>query len=216
MVNIETKITITGQASEEDFQEIFDLNDFYRNDYLSYEIDGLDFKIQTAPYNPLEYDDRIKFLNFLGNYNIGVDSLENKDGEEISHEDIDDIESFLDKNDYFYVRVRGYSHGGLSLSIESRANAQHYDAWDSGTAGYLAIKKSDLRDLREVKKLTPKILKEEEEFFSSLVKELENYLEGNQYEAIIQGDGIYESQSIEYPEDAFKFFADFYNQNKAA
>lgn len=159
---------------------------------LSFEVGGLDIRVSIVDECPLYLSDYSpKFLNLLKNYEIGTRELESKEGEEVWVSDIceslEEVEKWLEDNGYFFQRVDGYEHSGLTLSL---AGEGFYCRWDSGVAGYLVMKKSALRKARGAKRLSKKILEQEISFYRSLIDELNDWLNGSIYELCINGDYI--------------------------
>ena len=159
---------------------------------LCFEVGGLDIRVSIVDEYPLYLSDcNPKFLNLLKSYEIGTRELESKEGEEVWVSDIceslEEVEKWLDDNGYFFQRVDGYEHSGLTLSL---AGEGFYCRWDSGVAGYLVMKKSELREMRGAKRLSKKMLEQEISFYRSLINELNDWLNGSIYELCINGDYI--------------------------
>lgn len=159
---------------------------------LCFEVGGLDIRVSIVDECPLYVSDcNPQFLNLLKHYEFGTRELESKEGEGVWVSDIceslEEVEKWLEDNGYFYQRIDGYEHGGLSLSL---AGEGFYCSWDSGVAGYLVMKKSELREARGVKRLSKKMLEQEISFYRSLINELNYWLDGSIYELSINGDYI--------------------------
>ncbi|WP_141071128.1 hypothetical protein [Campylobacter fetus] len=131
--------------------------------------------------NPLvDWDCMPHFLNLSKKYDLGDSHIDSKSGETFyipdDFDSPDDIEAFLDKNDYVYFRVYATVHGGITLC------PAYLDRFDSGTFGFLYISKQELREWGCVKKLSKKIISETEQLFEEFAKNtLENYLNGDVY-----------------------------------
>lgn len=165
---------------------------------LSFVVGGLDILVRIVDECPLYFSDaNPKFLNLLKRYEIGTRELESKEGEEVWVSDIceslEEVEKWLEDNDYFYQRVNGYGHSGLTLSL---AGEGFYCSWDSGVAGYLVMKKSELRKNLGAKRLSKKMLEREKNFYRGIIKELNDWLDGSIYELFINGDYIDTMYSI--------------------
>lgn len=165
---------------------------------LSVEIDGVEVRVSQHWECPLDCSDYYPiFLNLLKGYNFGVRELESKDGEiyEIREicDSLEEVGQWLEANGYFYKRVNGYEHGGLSLSLDGEG---YYCKWDSGCAGYLVMRKSELRETRGVKRITKRVIESELRLYSGLIDELNAWLEGSIFECEIDGDYIETSFSV--------------------
>lgn len=148
--------------------------------------------------NPLKNLD-IRFLSTSKKYftDEQYKSIEDKEGEIFyipdDFADCDDIEDFLTKNDYLYIKVWCYDHGGLSLSRGC------FCQWDSYPFGFLYLHKSQVRQIFGVKNLTKKVLAQAEAYFESVLKDFDYYVKGEQYNVQIFNspnlddivDGIY-------------------------
>ncbi len=77
------------------------------------------------------------------------------------------------------------------------------------------MKKSDLREFRNVKKLTDKVLQKEFAYWNSLLGSFTNYINGSQYEANIEGNGFYESYFANSLEELCEFILPFLNKQVA-
>ena len=165
---------------------------------LSVEIDGVEVRISQQWECPLDCSDYYPtFLNLLKDYEFGTRELESKDGEILEIIDIcdslEEVEQWLEANGYFYKRVNGYAHSGLSLSLDGEG---YYCKWDSGCAGYLVMRKSELREARGVKRITKRVIESELRLYSGLIYELNAWLEGSIFECEIDGDYIETSFSV--------------------
>lgn len=159
---------------------------------LCFEVEGLDISIRIVDESPLYASEgNPQFLNLLKGYEIGTRELESKEGEEVWVSDIceslEEVEQWLKDNNYYYQRVNGYEHSGLTLSL---AGEGYYCRWDSGVAGYLVMKRSELRAARGVKRLSKKTLEQEKNFYRGLISELNDWLNGSIYELCINDEYI--------------------------
>lgn len=106
-------------------------------------------------------------------------SIDNKEGETFwvpdDFADCDEIEDFLARNDYIYIKVYCYDHGGLSLSRGSVCS------WDSYPFGYLYLDKRQVREIFQVKRLSKKTLERAEKLLDGVLKEFDDYINGAQY-----------------------------------
>ncbi|EOX1264022.1 hypothetical protein ACPDI4_000525 [Campylobacter upsaliensis] len=216
---IYTTTHIDGQVTSKELEKyIINEKGFYYNDcYANFEINDLNINIRVSDFNPLTDQDEVPtFLSCLKNYTLGTKTLPNKDGKEIDviYEcDYNyEVEAWLERNGYFYKKVYGYSHGGLSLALEGYASEQFSCPFDSGVAGYLVMRKEELRRIRGVKRLTPKVLESEIKLYKDLIDSLNNYLDGTQLEARIEGNGIYDSCFVNSLEEICDFITPIINQ----
>lgn len=84
------------------------------------------------------------------------------------------------KKDYKAViiyAVRGYDHGGLSISLSN--NYPFNDIWDSGQLGFIVVLKEDI--IKEYGKYNKANLKKADAVLKSEFETYKNYLEGNVY-----------------------------------
>lgn len=102
-----------------------------------------------------------------------------KDDEGFSNDDfssLDEIESFLDRNDYIWLRVCAYIHGGISLSEGLSC------PWDSGVFGYIYVSKEEARRKTLKKRLTKNAKEEILNEMRMVMTELDHWLNGECYE----------------------------------
>lgn len=86
-----------------------------------------------------------------------------------------EIEIFLEKNDYVYVRVCAYVHSGISLSESLSC------PWDSGVFGYLYFSKADIRKELGKKRLSSKEVEDYKQTIRSMIPTLDQWLNGEVY-----------------------------------
>lgn len=186
----------------------------------SFECQGLIYDISYEEFMdcPLEYSE-ITFLNILRRYSFGTKEIESKKGDvRIVPKDFDstdEIEEFLEHNDYFYAPVFAYIHGSIALSLN--CDGQFSDRFDSGVAGFLCVRKDKLREMRGSKRLTKKIFDEELKFWKALIKETNYWLNGDIYNVQVETkEGEFVDSFVSYGlHDLSKNMEEFM-ENKAA
>ncbi|TNH33868.1 hypothetical protein [Campylobacter helveticus] len=194
--------------------------DFCWSNYANFTLNGYEFTLSRSDYNPLEDDSYApKLLSFSKKYTYGVKELRNKEGELINIidecNDLDEVESWLEKNDYVYAPFEKYEHGLIAFRLLTDKYSNLTCRFDSCIGGYLVMKKSDLREFRNVKKLTDKVLQKEFAYWNSLLGSFTNYINGSQYEADIEGNGFYESYFANSLEELCEFILPFLNKQVA-
>lgn len=206
MMNIAEKVVVGKETVIVHNVELKDLlNDTYSYLGLNLLVNGKELKIQFNEFaeNPLEWDYNPNFLSLLRRSSIGTKKIYSKDGEEFTvPNDFDGpekIESFLEKNGYFFKKVYGYSHGGLSLALEGYCPANFSCPFDSGVAGYLLKTKSEIREWYGVKRISSKIEERIIKNWLPIIEYTNYWLNGEVYLVEIDGDtyDIYGSSNLE-------------------
>ena len=87
--------------------------------------------------------------------------------------DMEDAASGKYKKDYHVLRLNAYIHSGVALSLGREG--QFSDPWDSGQIGFVFVKRR--QGFRNIRKAA-----------ESLVEEWNDYLSGNVYGFVIEGE----------------------------
>lgn len=205
--------------------QVEDFKDYEENQS---QLIGLKFECQDLVYdvNYSEFLDcpldglEIIFLNTLKRYSFGTKEIETKEGDVRSipkdFDSIEEIESFLHQNGYFYAPVYAYIHGGIALSLSN--SYQFSDRFDSGFAGFLCVRKDKLREIHSVKRLSKKILDKEFELWKALIEETNYWLNGDIYSVQVETkEGEFVDCFTSYGlYDLSKNMEKFMERNKAA
>ncbi|EAL2460403.1 hypothetical protein YZ31_07175 [Campylobacter lari] len=134
-------------------------------------------------YNPFEYDYAPNFFNLLRNYNVGSKFLDDYTFRDF--ENLDEIENYLDKKDYIWIKVGATIHSGVHLYPYEKKPADPWNGFDSGIAGYLYYKKETVREMFGVKRISSKLIDKVFENMRDFVNDLEAYIEGEVYDLFI-------------------------------
>lgn len=101
----------------------------------------------------------------------------------------DELDEMLKSNDYIAYPVMAYVHSGVALHLGS-TNAYPFNCpWDAGVSGYAMVKKSDVREWWNVKRITKRVISEVEDWMSGYLEDFQNYLNGYAYTIAIECDG---------------------------
>lgn len=217
MIIIEKTIKIQGQVNVEELKNfLINEQEFYNTCYIEFKLGNLDFQVRVSDFNPLtDCDYSPTFLSFLKNYTVGTKELSDKNGNIVNVveqcNNSKEVETWLKKNGYFFHKVLGYEHGGLSLALDGFLTPQFTCPFDSGEAGFLVMQKSLLREARAVKRLNAKILNDELYSYKTLIEELNHYLNGTKLNLIIEGNETYESFDAYSIEELCKLMLPFIN-----
>ena len=139
--------------------------------------------------SPRNWDNLGTMAFFHRRYNVG-DELEFYSPEELS--------DFLADEDPIALAVRGYDHGGLTISAGNSLGLFRYpynDSWDSGLLGYIYVTKERVRRDYGWKNLTKERIAKIESYLRSEVDIYDLYLQGRVYGYIATCDSCGEEDS---------------------
>ncbi|EAH8152659.1 hypothetical protein O8I42_01635 [Campylobacter lari] len=136
-------------------------------------------------YDPFEDDYAPNFFNLLRNYNVGSNFLDGYTSRDF--ESPEDIENYLDKKDYIWIKIGATIHSGVHLYPYSKKPADSWNGFDSGIAGYLYYKKETVREMFGVKRISSKLIDKVLENMNNFINDLEAYIEGDVYDLFIDG-----------------------------
>lgn len=156
-----------------------------QNLYETREYRGVDIDIyyDDCPINPRKDCDHLTTI-WRNNRNYIVDSLNIDDlisqlglsGFPGSFANLCDI---ADKKGYFAIPIYAYIHGGLSLSLSR--SGQFADRFDSGVFGVVTIKKEDIYDYYNCKRISSKLKERLVNLIKGEIEEYEAYANGDCY-----------------------------------
>lgn len=186
VVNKNTKIVTEVELAD----LLENLWDYAERDLM---VNGKEIKFYYDEFaeNPLDWDCNPTFLSLLKRTGLGTKEIYGNDGECYNipndFDSPEDIEIFLEKNGYIFKRVYGYSHGGLSLALEGNCPANFSSPFDSGLAGFLIARKSDIREWYRVSRITTKAKDNVFTYWANLIDDVNYWLNGEVY--YIEADG---------------------------
>jgi hypothetical protein len=91
------------------------------------------------------------------------------------------------------VVVRGYDHGGLTISAADEANAQLFDRWDSGIIGIAYMTKAQVRECYMIKRITQEYKDKALSLIKGEIKSVDDWLTDNVFGYTIE----HESETME-------------------
>lgn len=200
---------LEGSVSTEELQEFIREEGFFDNCYLDFTLKGENFVLRDMPFNPFQDQDCTPI--FLSKQ-FGQESYKGFSITDFCSPA--EFEEFLTQRDYIFKAVEVYEHSTFNFRLIEDTKTHRFTCpFDSGLGGYLIMKKSDLRKNRQIKKITDKILKEEFNFWKSILEEFTYYMNGNQYGLTINDQ---EDYNFNYTDEACKIIANHLNTLKKA
>jgi hypothetical protein len=120
--------------------------------------------------SPREWDNLGTMAFFHRRYNVGV-----------NHEfsEPEDLQEFLDEENPIALIVRGYDHGGFSIST---GNGYPYnDPWDSGQLGVIYVERDKVKEEYGWEYLTSQRIAKIESYLKNEVETYDLFLQGRIY-----------------------------------
>lgn len=98
-----------------------------------------------------------------------------------------DVSEYLAENKAIVLRIRGYDHGGLSITADPLQSISYpfNDAWDSGWLGVIFVTYADIRKEYNWKYITSTRAKEIQKMLENEVSVYNSYLNGDVYGYIV-------------------------------
>ncbi|MCR6590525.1 Uncharacterised protein [Campylobacter insulaenigrae] len=143
-------------------------------------------------YDPFECDYAPNFFNLLKRYNVGSKFLDDYTSKDF--ESPYDIENYLNKKDYIWIKIGATIHSGIHLYPHNEKPADPWFGFDSGIAGYLYYKKETVREMFDVKRISSKLIDKVLENMRNFINDLEAYIEGDVFDLFI--DEIHEKTFV--------------------
>ncbi|TBR80909.1 hypothetical protein DU472_04420 [Campylobacter novaezeelandiae] len=155
-------------------------------------LNGKEIRIEQDDfYDPFDNDGNPSFFNLLKRYDIGEREIDGLTSEDF--ENIQEIEDYLNKKGYIWIRVGAYIHSGIALHYEGNKPRKYSYGWDWGCAGYAYYTKEQVREIFDVKRISTKLKDKVYKNIEIFIKELKAYLEGSIYTLYVDN----------FPEDTF-------------
>lgn len=127
------------------------------------------------PESPREWDNLGTIIHWHKRYNLGDISVNREE-----------IAEYL--KDSVYLPVYLYDHSGITIST-----GRFSCPWDSGLVGFIFVKREKILENYGKKRLTKSLRKRVLEILEGEIEIFDQYLTGDVYGYIIEGDGIDES-----------------------
>ena len=133
---------------------------------------NLEIVIDNDPINPREEDNLGTILYCSSRYLLGDKSVSRN---EITH--------CMNDNENIVLPVYAYIHSGIVLHT-SGFSCQ----WDSGQSGCIFVKKDVVRNIYNVKRISPKMLNKVNNILRSEIETFSNYISGEVYAYVIKNE----------------------------
>jgi hypothetical protein len=132
------------------------------------------------PQSPREWDNLGTIYSNSRRYDPDKHSL----GEILNDEETGFSEDF--KKNYIWLKIRGYEHSGLTISVSG--GYPYNDPWDSGLFGVIAMSKEDAIKNWGKKICTKKVREKALEHLEAEVETLDQYYTGDVYGYVIENE----------------------------
>lgn len=143
-----------------------------------YEKNGKTVKLMYDPYpmNPREEFDNLGQIMYSSRsrYILG----------DLPIDSFDEMEEIMDSDDYIWLPVYAYIHGGVVLNTSGFSCP-----WDSGQSGIIYANKDDIRQWFGIKRITKKVEERVHSVFRGEIDTFSAYLGGQVYGYVVEENG---------------------------